>query len=317
MLESRLDPFVRRHEKLKGPKGLSQKVRDIRSHSQPGFSKTMHATAWNHTRLICFHPSFWRNSLLLAHVVTTTTTTTTTTVPCHQWREFPWYQATSDCCWQTSEQKECGSYHGFWWVLKDPLKGLVSSETFTTSFIPYGSICFNCSCQPFRTTNSWIATFIQHCPNTFIIPNVNHTQSRSNNLVIHGWQCYCHEAVLGVCLSDSLNGICKDPIDNGSSKSRSCWKRVIMWYAPSWSKQTSSFSAPITLSVVSIAFEGSVAMSFPNWRLLLAFAWGISSTNVPHCLQKKRAVNLLLPRLSKSWCLHVFGFSGKHAHALS
>ena len=128
MLESRLDPFVRRHEKLKGPKGLSQKVRDIRSHSQPGFSKTMHATAWNHTRLICFHPSFWRNSLLLAHVVTTTT------VPCHQWREFPWYQATSDCCWQTSEQKECGSYHGFWWVLKDPLKGLASSETFTTSY---------------------------------------------------------------------------------------------------------------------------------------------------------------------------------------
>ena len=75
----------------------------------------MHATAWNHTRLICFHPSFWRNSLLLAHVVTTT-------APCHQWREFPWYQATSDCCWQTSEQKECGSYHGFWWVLKDPWK---------------------------------------------------------------------------------------------------------------------------------------------------------------------------------------------------
>jgi hypothetical protein len=27
--ESGLDPFVRRHEKLKGPKGLSQKVRDI------------------------------------------------------------------------------------------------------------------------------------------------------------------------------------------------------------------------------------------------------------------------------------------------
>ena len=26
--ESRLDPFVRRHEKLKGPKGLSQEVRD-------------------------------------------------------------------------------------------------------------------------------------------------------------------------------------------------------------------------------------------------------------------------------------------------
>ena len=29
MFESRLDPFVRRHEKLKGPKGLSQKVRDM------------------------------------------------------------------------------------------------------------------------------------------------------------------------------------------------------------------------------------------------------------------------------------------------
>ena len=28
MFESWQDPFVRRHEKLKGPKGLSQKVRD-------------------------------------------------------------------------------------------------------------------------------------------------------------------------------------------------------------------------------------------------------------------------------------------------
>ena len=54
VFESRLDPFVRRHEKLKGPKGLSQKVRDITViHNQASLRPCMwHVTAWNHTRLM-------------------------------------------------------------------------------------------------------------------------------------------------------------------------------------------------------------------------------------------------------------------------